>query len=719
MSIYHENSYRVSAAEKVVVQKTDLEKLGLKGPVKEVREYRYKAFKKDNKTYLGKTEENPDGKTFVIKRFNEQGGLIEYIAYRDGGYKTTKTYADDGLILEINEENPRGALYEKYVYTYNDKRLLVKEAQFHNDRVESTSEKVYEYDENDNMTLWIYKSGEHLSEKSEYRYNNKGYRVEYKRTNSLGAYMQTETYKNNPKGHIIETSYLNEDGTLRHKQIHADDFDVNGDRKKVEVEDENTHKPWQMSYGQSDTHGNMITRLNYYRTVPVNIDLKDIFYYGEEPLQHPLHRHQNFFTLPIDMEDATKMEWNEEMKEAKKGEENNWGAKMTVEDAKWLAERSTTPDAYPLLSHYLLKFKEFPSQFNYIGDIIDAIALLKELEENLNAKIIHSFKMGQSFGDDYPTRYTLIFPDSPGYMIHAAHISKLEGESYSIPQFVDDHHDEEDEVLSSQIVFLRPSDISENRDETGVEQTIKDYIQKCTLERKPDKPEIYMVEVSKGEFSLQSHPVKEDFEIEDLDIQYGYGFEKFHEDLMDRFTSESKGLVLFHGLPGTGKTYYIRHLLKEMAEAHKVVIYMPPNMVDHLVEPSFMTFLSQTVAEYSEDGLFCVLLIEDAEPLLASRSSDTRIQGVTNLLNMTDGLLNDMLKLQIICTFNVELAQIDAALLRPGRLIARKEFKALPELDANLLAQSLGIKHNFTSPATLSEIYALLKNKNTLIHDEY
>jgi hypothetical protein len=86
---------------------------------------------------------------------------------------------------------------------------------------------------------------------------------------------------------------------------------------------------------------------------------------------------------------------------------------------------------------------------------------------------------------------------------------------------------------------------------------------------------------------------------------------------------------------------------------------------------------------------------------------------------MTDGLLNDMLKLQIICTFNVDLKELDAALLRPGRLIARKEFKALQELDANLLAQRLGIKHHFSAPATLSEIYALLKNKGTLIHDDY
>jgi hypothetical protein len=103
--------------------------------------------------------------------------------------------------------------------------------------------------------------------------------------------------------------------------------------------------------------------------------------------------------------------------------------------------------------------------------------------------------------------------------------------------------------------------------------------------------------------------------------------------------------------------------------------------------------------------------------LLAKRQEGIRIQGVTNLLNMTDGLLNDMLNLQIICTFNVDLKKLDSALLREGRLIARKEFKALAVLDANLLAQRLGIKHHFTKPATLGQIYAKRKNQNTLIHD--
>ena len=144
---------------------------------------------------------------------------------------------------------------------------------------------------------------------------------------------------------------------------------------------------------------------------------------------------------------------------------------------------------------------------------------------------------------------------------------------------------------------------------------------------------------------------------------------------------------------------------------------MPPNMVEYLVEPNFMTFLHGEVADWSEEGQFCVLLIEDAEPLLALRQHGARVQGITNLLNMSDGLLNDMLNIQIICTFNVELEKLDDALLRPGRLIARKEFKRLPEFEANLLAQRLGIKHHFTAPATLAEIYDKAKNKNILVHD--
>ncbi|MCX6350617.1 MAG: AAA family ATPase, partial [Bacteroidetes bacterium] len=318
--------------------------------------------------------------------------------------------------------------------------------------------------------------------------------------------------------------------------------------------------------------------------------------------------------------------------------------------------------------------------------------------------------------DEDILKYTLFFPES-GYLLQATSIYKQSEDDYIVPDYVTDLIEHRDYLLHfSQLVLYHPSDASGKRD-LEFESDLDSFLSLYMLEKVPDKPVIYMVQVAGNTFTLKSHPVNDNFEIKDLDVNYGYGFEKFHTDLMKRFMHKTKGLVLFHGEPGTGKTFYIRHLLRKMASLNKVVIYMPPNMVDHLVDPSFMTFISQQVGYYSSQGYFCALLIEDAEPLLAARQTEIRNQGVTNLLNMTDGLLNDMLNLQIICTFNVNVKELDKALLRPGRLIARKEFKALSELDANLLAQRLGIKHHFNGPATLSEIYAMLKDNSTITHD--
>jgi len=174
--------------------------------------------------------------------------------------------------------------------------------------------------------------------------------------------------------------------------------------------------------------------------------------------------------------------------------------------------------------------------------------------------------------------------------------------------------------------------------------------------------------------------------------------------------------VLLHGDPGTGKTYYIRNLLKDLIAMGKQVIYFPPNMVGHLVSPEIMTFLSSTVMDMAEEGKSCVLLLEDAEPLLASRA-EGRSDGITNLLNITDGLLNDMLSIQVIATFNTEMKNIDTALLRPERLIARKEFKKLKKEDAQKLANSLNLDIKCEKDMTLAEIYSERQQKDILIHE--
>jgi ATP-dependent 26S proteasome regulatory subunit len=99
-----------------------------------------------------------------------------------------------------------------------------------------------------------------------------------------------------------------------------------------------------------------------------------------------------------------------------------------------------------------------------------------------------------------------------------------------------------------------------------------------------------------------------------------------------------------------------------------------------------------------------VLFIEDAENVITDRNINGS-NGVSNILNITDGILSDILKIQVVATFNMDKAKIDSALLRKGRLIAEHKFDALPMDDANVLLKHLGKEANATKEMTLTEIY--------------
>lgn len=200
------------------------------------------------------------------------------------------------------------------------------------------------------------------------------------------------------------------------------------------------------------------------------------------------------------------------------------------------------------------------------------------------------------------------------------------------------------------------------------------------------------------------------------DLHYGDGFLEFHTKMLKRLETTTKGLVLLHGDPGTGKTQYIRVLLKELSKVHKSILYAPPSLSASLTDPAMIEFISDWVLGEERD---CILLIEDAEPLLEVRGgSDGRSLGISNLLNMTDGLLNDILGLTVIATFNTPLAKIDPALLRPQRLVARKEFRKLPKEQFVKLSEALEMElPDMQFPATLAEFYASKNNNEVLIHE--
>lgn len=230
------------------------------------------------------------------------------------------------------------------------------------------------------------------------------------------------------------------------------------------------------------------------------------------------------------------------------------------------------------------------------------------------------------------------------------------------------------------------------------------------------KAKIGVISMSNGDYYVKDFSLEDKLPIMlEMDLHYGDGFSNFHESLLKRLCTSTKGLILFHGEPGTGKTQYIRHLLGELSKIDKSVIYFSPAMASQVTSPDMMSFLQRHMAEQQRD---CIILIEDAEPLLENRNSGDRSEGITNLLNMTDGILNDMLGVTVIATFNIDIAKIDAALLRPERLIARKWFSKIDWTTGEKLLKFLGMgkRDDISWPATIADIYAKKKENEILYH---
>ncbi|MDN3658375.1 AAA family ATPase [Ferruginibacter paludis] len=179
----------------------------------------------------------------------------------------------------------------------------------------------------------------------------------------------------------------------------------------------------------------------------------------------------------------------------------------------------------------------------------------------------------------------------------------------------------------------------------------------------------------------------------DIGLYYNDDFEPVNAIIKERLAKEcDKGIILLHGLPGTGKTTYLRHLIGGLK---KKVLFVAPGVAGNLMDPEFIDLLI--------DNPNAVLVIEDAENIIMDRRFNNN-SSVSNLLNISDGLLSDCLNVQIICTFNSAISTVDSALLRKGRLIAKYEFGKLSVEKSRKLSNHLGFDKIIDKPMTIAEI---------------
>jgi hypothetical protein len=181
----------------------------------------------------------------------------------------------------------------------------------------------------------------------------------------------------------------------------------------------------------------------------------------------------------------------------------------------------------------------------------------------------------------------------------------------------------------------------------------------------------------------------------DIDIELNYGKELAEKEkkIIDILEQKRSGLILFSGVPGTGKSTLIKYL---SSKVDRKIIYLPSSFADEITNPAFLSFMT----DY-KDSIF---LLEDAEKVLKSREEQDN-SAISNILNITDGLLGDCLNIFVIATFNTSRDKIDSALLRKGRLMLEHEFKELPADNCNRIFEKINSDRRTDIPLTLADVY--------------
>jgi len=188
---------------------------------------------------------------------------------------------------------------------------------------------------------------------------------------------------------------------------------------------------------------------------------------------------------------------------------------------------------------------------------------------------------------------------------------------------------------------------------------------------------------------------------DDLILHYGQEFNEWNAEFLNRLRQKRTGVTILRGEPGTGKTSYLRFLTYKLRRTHRFY-YLPLCVYPLLASPAAVTFWLEQ--NEGSERFKKVVILEDAESLLMQRSTDNQ-ENLSNLLNISDGFLGEMLKMHVICTINCALDKIDPAILRPGRLVAMREFGRLSVAQALLLARTKDLSINPQDNYSLAELY--------------
>lgn len=156
------------------------------------------------------------------------------------------------------------------------------------------------------------------------------------------------------------------------------------------------------------------------------------------------------------------------------------------------------------------------------------------------------------------------------------------------------------------------------------------------IPKKKDKAEINYILTKDNYIETRLLPVN----CYDTDLSINYNNDIPTNKLTKILREDRSSISILHGIPGTGKTSYLRKLIYDNRDLS--FYWLDAKLLNLITTNAFISFFI--------NNKNAIYIIEDCENLLVDRSEQNN-NLLPSYLNLSDGLLGDSLNIKFICTF--------------------------------------------------------------------